>query len=161
MVDLNTLLGAIVEAQANLTSREFEAYYADNRRLEAVEALQDAQIAFDAAVDAARGLRAPTPGSAPAPAQRPSMLTLIPTPEAVEPEIAAPEACAECGQPIAPGCPHACARMDGAPGPLPSTSPLLKGPPPSPGLSWAAGSMPAVGYAPEADDDREENTGAD
>lgn len=143
MVDLNTLLAAIVEAQANLTGREAEEHAATTRRREATEALQDAQDAFDAAVDGARGPRAPTPGSAPAPASSRGDEAAASGDE--------PEFCEECGQPTPPGADHVCRTMDGAPGPLPATSPAL---------AWT-GAMPPVGFAPEPDDDREENTGAD
>lgn len=122
MVDLNSLLQAVVNAEDNLKAAEAAVAEAQQRQEMAVQALKHEQGAFDAAIVSARALARP-----------------------VSPETAT---CHECGQPADPG--HACRRMDGAPGPMPVTTP---------GNSGFRGPMPPPGFAPEPNDDREDNTG--
>lgn len=155
-LDLNGLLQSVVNAEASLQEAERDVAEAQERRTMAAEALVREQGAFDAAVANARALARPSPSACVDTAAQVLQ-------EALARVSAPPEAppCPECGQPAPDG--HVCRRMDGAPGPIPVTSPVNKSPPPgfTTGSSAFRGPMPAYGYAPEEGDDREERTGED
>lgn len=165
MVNLNDLLQSVLNAEASLKVAEADVAEALERKAMAADALRREQGAFDKAVADARALVRPSPTACvDASAQLIQSVFAAAQAASGSPEVPhgpSPEECQLCGEAVPAGAPHTCRRMEGAPGPLPSTSPLLKGPPPAPGMSWAAGAMPAPGYAPEAADDREENTGVD
>lgn len=140
MVDLNSLLTAVINAEASMKAAEADVAEAQDRRQMAAEALAREQAAFDAAVADARTLARPSAAVLPIPAEQPASVN--------QPETL--KSCDECGQPMIGD--HVCRRMEGAPGPLPRSSPAHSG---------FLGPMPELGFAPEDMDDREENTGTD